>query len=176
MAPPVRITVCPVVDLSTLPPGEIDVLRRVFGQHIQGLDRRNKRRMNWLLRKVCEAVPGEAFEFEVFMEREPGYHRMHRAVLTRLFQVQQRYYNEKALHDWLKMRCVFVTWENGKPKPRSTSFRHCPEADLREFHNNMVDLLYEPAVQFHLFEHLADDRERHDMVESVLNPPKDAPE
>lgn len=171
MVQPVPIMFCPVVDLSTLPPNELDVLRRVFGQYVRGIDRKHDRRLRWLVRRLCDAAPGEVFEADVYADRHGGYHRMHRKVLGRLFDLQERYYDIDALHDWLKLRCVHVEWVDGKPKPASTSFAKCSEARMREFHNKMVELLHNPYVQRHLFPQVRAS-ERPAMIEAVLNPPQ----
>jgi hypothetical protein len=164
--------VCPVVDFTTLPERDLEVIERFLMQRLRGLDRKHDRRLRWLARKLLSAAPGEVFELEVYVGRHGGYHRMHRKVLQRLFDAQDRYYDIDALHDWLKVRCVHVDWVGGKPVPASTSYRKCDEARMREFHNKMVELLHDPYVQRHLFPAVRA-QERPAMVEAVLNPPQD---
>jgi hypothetical protein len=93
-------------------------------------------------------------------------------ILQRLFDSQERYTNVDAMHDALKLRCYFVTWEEGRagrpiPKPRSTAFDECTEDEIRELHTAMVDLLHAPHIQRLLWPHLKA-AQRAEMVDAVL--------
>lgn len=166
------ILVCPTVPLRQLPDPERDVLRRFFTEHVRGMDAKHHRRWMRFVRDLFNAEPGEGFQLYRAEERGGPYHRMHRAVLTRLFDSQDRYPSINALHDWLKLRCWFVEWVDGKPRPRSTAFDVCSEDDLREFHTAMVDLLHEPWVTRRFWGHLPAPQ-RAEMVETILRDPKE---
>lgn len=166
------ILVCPMVQLRRLPDPERDVLRRFFCEHVRGMDRTHDRRWRRFVRDLFNAQAGEGFQLYRAEERGGPFHRMHRAVLERLLDAQERYPDEDALHDWLKLKCWFVTWENGHPVPRSTAFDACSEDDIREFHRKMVDLLHRPEVQLHFWPHLAAGP-RGEMVEIVLRNPNE---
>jgi hypothetical protein len=164
------------VALRTLPDRDRDVLRAFFTEHVRGMDAKHDTRWRRFIRDLFNAEAGEGFQLYRAEERGGPYHRMHRAVLTRLFESQERYTDEDVLHDFLKLRCWFVTWEEGPrgspiPKPRSTSFDSCSEDDVREFHRKMVDQLHEPSIQRRFWPHLPA-AQRHLMVEEVLRDPK----
>ena len=166
------ILLCPTVALRSLPDQERDVLRRFFCDHVRGMDAKNDARWRRFVRDLFNAQPGEGFQLYRAEERGGPYHRMHRAVLTRLFESQELYTNEDLLHDWLKLKCWFVDWAEGPrgnpiPKPRSTAFDKCSEDEIREFHKKMEALLHEPWVQRRFWPHLPASR-RQEMLDSIL--------
>jgi hypothetical protein len=167
------ILLCPTVALRTLPDQERDVLRRFFTEHVRGMDRKHDSRWRRFVRDLFNAEPGEGFQLYRAEERGGPFHKMHRAVLTRLFDSQDRYTDEDVLHDWLKLKCWFVTWGEGPrgtpiPIPRSTKFSECSEDDIREFHKKMEALLHEPATQRRFWPHLKAPA-RQEMLETILN-------
>jgi hypothetical protein len=102
---------------------------------------------------------------------------MHRAVLTRLFESQERFRHIDKLHDWLKVGAGFVTWEPGKDSkpvaiPRSTAFDVCSEDEIREAHTAMVDFLHTDFATRRLWRHLKA-AARQEMLDAILNEPKE---
>ena len=169
--------ICPMVQLTTLPDAERDILRRVLTEDVQGVDDENNRRWRRFVNQLSKAEAGEMFELVRAEPRHGPFHKRHRKVLQKLFDSQERYRLIEPLHDWLKMKTYFVTWgENwqGKPVmvPRSTSFDECSEDDMRGFHGRMVDFLHDPACQRHLWRHLPAPQ-RAEMVETVLAKPQE---
>lgn len=170
------ILICPTVPLQQLPDLDRDVLRRFFCEHVRGMDRKHDKRWRRFIRDLFNASAGEGFQLYRVEGRTGPFHRRHRVILQRLFDSQERYTNVDAMHDALKLRCYFVTWEEGRlgrpiPKPRSTAFDVCSEDAIREFHNAMVDLLQTPLIQRLLWPHLKP-KQRAEMVESVLTRPE----
>jgi hypothetical protein len=165
---PSTILICPMVQLRTLPPMERDTLRRFFTEHVVGMDRRNHDAWMRFIRDLFNAEPGEGFQLARFAERSGPYHRMHRKVLARLFDSQEHFPNPDVLHDWLKLKCWFVEWIDGKPKPRSTAFDKCCEDDIRWFHRQMEELMQVPWCQRFFWPHIPPAK-RHEMTDFVLN-------
>jgi hypothetical protein len=177
MTKPSTILICPVVPLRTLPPQEQDVLRRFFCEHVRGMDPANDRRWRRFVGQLWRAEPGEGFQIDRREERGGPFHRRHRAILNRLFDAQERYTDVDVMHDWIKLKCWFVTWEEGRtgkpiPKPRSTNFADCPEDDMRELHTKAVALLHEPWVQRRFWPHL-NAIQRQEMLDAILADPKE---
>ncbi|MBT2299253.1 hypothetical protein J7E70_02135 [Variovorax paradoxus] len=175
MTKPSAILVCPVVPLHSIPPGEVDVIRRFLFQHMRGMDRRNDKRWRRLWGRLWKAEPGEGFQLYSAEERSGPFHRRHRVILERLFQSQERFREIDALHDWMKIGAYWVTWGEGRrgqpvPKPRSTSFPECSEDEMREAHAAMVDYLHTERAQRFLWRHLKAPQ-RAEMLESVLARP-----
>lgn len=167
------ILFCPVAQLRHLPDSERDVIRRFLTEHVRGMDADNDKRWRRLWGQVMHAEPGEGFQLYRVEERSGPFHRRHRVILERLFEAQERYRLIDPMHDWLKMRCYFVTWGEGSrgqpvPIPRSTAFPACSEDDMREFHGRMLDLLPDPAIQRHLFPRVRA-KDRQGMVDAVLS-------
>jgi hypothetical protein len=168
MTRPSPILICPMVALRQLPDAERDVLRRFFTEHVRGMDPTNHQRWTRFVRDLFNADPGEGFQIARFEERGGPFHRMHRLVLTRLWEHQDHYPNEDALHDWLKLNCWFVEWIEGKPKPRSTAFDKCSEDEIREFHDRMAELLRQPWCQLFFWPEMRPPQ-RGEMAEFVLS-------
>lgn len=174
-----HILIAPTEPLRFLPDAERDVLRRLLFQRIKGMDRASQAAWNRLWRDLFNAEPGEGFAILREEGRVGQYHKMHRAVLGRLFDSQERFSNIKALHQWLKLGACFVEWgvapRTGLPKlePRSTAYKKCSEDDMRQFHKDAIDYLHTPRAQRVLWPHLKAPQ-RAEMLESVLNPPREA--
>lgn len=177
MTPPSAFLVAPTVQLNALPDLDRDVLRRFCTEHVRGIDAESDRRWRRMWSQLMRATPGECFELVRAEPRDLPFHRLHRVVLERLFNAQERFHPIDALHTWLKVRTHFVTWGIGPrgnfvPIPRSTAFDECSEDDMRDFHRRMVDYLHDPECQRHLWRHLPAPQ-RAEMVESVLAKPEE---
>lgn len=171
------ILICPTVQLHSLPDLDRDVLRRFFCEHVRGMDAKHDKRLRRFVRDLFNAQPGEGFQIYRVEQRGGPFHRRHRVILTRLFNAQETFPDEDLLHDWLKLKCWFVEWEEGPrgnpiPKPRSTAFDVCSEDEIREFHAKFVDLLQQPWAQRKLWPHVLP-RQRAEMVEIVLTKPEE---
>jgi hypothetical protein len=162
-------------DLQRLPEAEKDVVRRFLFEHVQGLNRQHQKRWMRLWGRIFNAGPDELHQLMDGEEREGRYHRMHRAVLTRLFESQERFPNEERLHDWLKVAVGYVDWAESRrvpgllvPIPKSTAFGKCSEVEIRELHRDMEDWLRSSAyAQRRLWRHLKPTA-RAEMVEHCL--------
>lgn len=166
------ITIGPATRLQRFPPQVLQVLRVFFTQHLVGLDPVSHRRWVRLVREIFAADPGTGFLLYRVEGRSGPFHALHRAILTAIFERQERYPNRESLHDWLKLRCWFVEWVEGKPQPRSTDFDSCSEDEIREFNARVQHLLHDPEIQAHLWPHLSDQL-RHENVTAILTNPKD---
>lgn len=170
------ILFCPVAPLRHLPDAERDVIRRFLTEHVRGMDADNDKRWRRLWGQVMHAEPGEGFQLYRVEERSGPFHRRHRVILERLFEVQERYRLIDGLHDYLKVKTHFVTWGENRfgnpiPVPRSTAFPDCSEDDMRSFHARVVDLLHDPYAQRHLFPQVQA-KDRQGMVDAVLADPE----
>lgn len=159
-------------DMRHLPESERAALRRLFTQHFQGSDGQQQRRLVRLVGDMLRARAGEGFQLYRAEERSGPFHRYHRAVIASLFERQERYPRQSAMHDWLKLKCWFVEWVDGAPKPRSTDYDSCSEDEIREFNTALKALLHEPDVQAHFWRHLSV-RLRMENVTQILTNPKD---
>jgi hypothetical protein len=161
------ILICPVHPLRHMPDPLRDAMRTIFTEWVRGMDTRSQRRLLRLVGQIARAEAGEGFQLFRLEERSGPFHRRHRVVLEALFQAQEAYPNIDALHDHLKLKTWFVTWKDGKPTPRSTSFEDCSEDEIREFHARVVDLLHDPYEQRKLFPSVPA-KLRQGMVDAVL--------
>jgi hypothetical protein len=175
LSKPTSILICPVVRLRGLPPQEVDIIRRFLFEHVRGMDRRHDKRWRRLWGRIWNAEVGEGFQIYGIEERSGPFHRRHRAIVTRLFESQERFKSEDALHDWMKLGAYWVTWGEGRrgqpvPQPRSTSFPECSEDEMREAHTAMVEYLHTERAQRFLWRHLKP-HARAEMLELALRDP-----
>lgn len=165
MTKPSSMVIRSVAPLDQLPQHEVEVIRRFLFQHIRGVGDISDKRWRRLWGAIWRADPDEAHVLFHAEERSGPFHRMHQAVLGRLFELQERFTNIDRLHDWLKVGAGFVEWQEGRrgglwPKPRSTNFKDCSEAEIREFHHDMVEFLHTERAQRFLWRRVkADQRE-----------------
>lgn len=167
-----HILIAPMEPLRFLPDAERDVVSRFLFQRIRPVDAASTAEWNRLWRDIFNAEPGECFGLEREEGRDSRFHRRHRAILASLLNSVEGFTNEDALHDWLKMKCWHVDWEHGKAVPASTAFDKCSEARMRKFNKRLVDLLHRPDIQRLFWPHLKAPQ-RAEMLESVLNPPRE---
>lgn len=169
--------ICPMVKLAALPDAERDFMRRLFTQHLRGVDEASNKMLNRLYSDLTRAEPGECFALAREDARNLQFHARHRKILDKLFQAQEAVDHLDDLHSWLKVRVSFVEWKPTSagrlvPVPRSTAFDKCSEDDFRSFHASMVDALHAPDVQEKLWPRL-DAARRAEMVETVLAKPEE---
>lgn len=169
------ILICPRVKLRALPDRDRDVLRQFFTEQLTGMDADHDREWRRLVRDWFNAEPGEGFQLYRAEERDGPFHRRHRAIVGALFAQQEVFWDLDMLHDWLKLKCWHVEWEDGKPVPASTSFDDCSEARVRKFNFKLVHLLQQPWLQRRFWPHL-NASQRAEMVDFVLTNPKDLKE
>ena len=167
MTPQTPMLIYPTVPLSALPDPERDVIRRFLTEHVRGMDPASDTAWRRMWGQLMRADAGEGFQLYRLEERSGPFHKRHRAILERLFHAQERFPSIKAMHDFLKLRCWFVDWIDGKPVPKSTRFDKCTENEIREFHSLMVEQLHEPVVQRRLFPSVRS-HDRQGMVDAVL--------
>ena len=165
------ILICPRVQLQALPDLDRDILRRFFTEYVRGMDANHDKEWRRFVRDLFQAAPGEGFQLYRAEERDGPFHRRHRAILSQLLEAQEVFYNEDALHDWLKLKCWHVDWEGGKPVPASTSFENCSEARMRKFSRRLEELMHTPGFQRKFWPHLKPPQ-RAQMVEHVLRKPE----
>lgn len=171
------ILVCPTVQLSTLPLGEVEVLRRFFSEHVRGMDSTHHRRWTRFARSLFFAQPGEGFQLFLMEERSGPFHRRHRVILERIFAVQERYRDIEKMHDWIKVGAGFIDWQPGKDSkpvaiPKSTAFEVCAEAEMREYHEAAIEFLRTPYALRRLFTHVKTSQ-RAEMLETLLAKPEE---
>lgn len=158
-------------DLRRLPEADQDVLRRFFTQCVRGADDKHHKRWIRLVRDWWNCRPGTGFQLYRAEERSGTFHRLHRGMVTALFERQELYTDKDVLHDWLKLQCWFVDWVEGQPVPKSTNYDSCSEDEIREFNAKLQHLLHQAHVQRHFWPHLTD-AQRSEAVDGVLTPPE----
>lgn len=164
------ILICPNVNLHALPDMERDVLRRFWTEYVRGIDADHDKEWRRLGRDLFGSEPGECIHLYRAEGRDGPFHRRHRAVLSALFEHQDRYPNVDALHDYLKLKCWHVEWKDGKPFPATTNFDECSEARMRRFNRRLTDYIREPVAMRHFWPHLSLPL-RREMVEMLLKNP-----
>lgn len=165
------ILICATGDMRYLQEQDRQVLRRVFTQELRGADRQHQQRLLRMVGDLLSLRAGEGMQLYRAQERSGPFHRYHRALLSSLYERQERFTREEMLHDWLKLRCWFVEWVAGCPTPKSTDYDTCSEDEIREFNAALKDLLHQHEVQHHFWPHLPQ-RLRDEQVEAILTAPE----
>ena len=160
--------------LRRMPEEDRVVIRRFFTEHVRGADAQHHKRLLRLVADLFTARAGDGFQLYRAEARSGPFHRRHRAILTALFERQERFDNPEAMHDHLKLACWFVEWDGGVPRPKSTDYDSCSEDEIREFNDHLQELLHRPSEQEAFWPHLPP-RLRQQQVDAILANPKEKP-
>lgn len=171
------ILVHPTIPLQTLPPAEVDVIRRFLFRNMRGADEVHDRRWRRLWGRVAA---GEVLQLYPVVERSLAYHCRHMAIERRIFENQDGFApteaGRRAFRNWLKVGASLVTLEleGGEPKwlPGSVSYEDLSDDEFREFHEAAIDFLRTPRALRKLWPAVAAEQ-RMEMLESNLNRPEE---
>jgi hypothetical protein len=168
------ILIAPMIALRTLPEQDRAVIRRFLFDLIRGLDAKHDKRWRRFWTRIIKAEPGEVVQLQDQADRSNKFHRRHMAIEQRLFDSQERWTNIDRFRDWLKTGAGFGHYElvgaRMKFIPSSTSYEQCSDAEMREFHENLMVFLHAPYAQRRLWPHLKSGQ-RQDMLETVIQGP-----
>lgn len=169
------ILIAPVVDLSTFHESELAIVRKFLFHCIRGLDKQHDKRWRAFWRRIFKACAGEVIQLLDQADRSNKFHRRHMAIEQRLFDSQERWTNIERFRDWLKTGAGFGHYEivgtRMKFIPSSTSYEQCSDAEMREFHENLMVFLHAPYAQRRLWPHLKAEQ-RQGMLDAVLAEPE----
>lgn len=132
------------------------VVRKFLFGHLSGATDKDTKAWYRFCRALNESGSGEYFSITIQRKRSGKFHRMHMALISKVFKVQERVDDFEAFRLWLKVGSGFVVWMPGPkggvfPVPRSINFNTCSEEDMREFHEGVLAFLQSAHAQKYLW-------------------------
>jgi hypothetical protein len=93
-------------------------------------------------------------------------------VEQRIFEHQERFDNFEQFRCWLKVGAGHCDWVPGPkggvfPVPKSISYSKMEQAEMEQFHRDMVDFVQTEHAGRTLWKHLSE-AQRRDMIDTIL--------
>lgn len=131
-------------------------LRRFLFEAIDGATDKDKKAWRRFVRAMNEAGSGEYFTIKIERQRQGWRHRRFFALITKVFNSQERIDDLDDLLTWVKVGSGWVKWmDDGKgnqfPVPKSISYAECDEDQFIEYHDGAVAFLRTEHAQAYLF-------------------------
>lgn len=123
---------------------------------------------NW----VAKLEAGEVFTMDVWMPRNPKFHKLHFVMLSALYDAQEQFADSDHLRLWLQTGagyCKLVPGPGGKAVaiPDSIAYSKMDEIAFAEHHQRIKDFLRSPRATGFLWPHLPE-HEASALVERIL--------
>lgn len=132
------------------------VVRKFLFEALSGATPKDTRAWYRFCRALNESGSGEFFSIKTERPRDGRFHRLHMAVMSKVFKAQERISDFEQFRLWTKIGSGFVTWMAGPkggvfPVPKSISYDQCEEDEMREFHEGVVAFLRTEHAQHYLW-------------------------
>ena len=156
-----------------LPDGQaLDGARALLFGALDGAHREDRKAWRMFWKRLLRLEPGEMAVAEMRFPRSGPFHRRHMAIEQTLFDSQERFTDFEMFRYWLKVGAAWVTWAAGPkggvvPIPRSISYTKADEAELLQYHDQVIDFLRGPHAAKYLWPHLSAD-DQAAMMETIL--------
>lgn len=142
-----------------LTPADKAAAHKVLTKGLQGVDEKHHRRWLRVLKGWFELEPGEITLIDTRHPRSGPFHRFHMLVEQTVFNAQSKFEDFEQFRNWLKIQVGHVEWVPGAkggivPLPKSISYADMEEAEMREFHDKMMEAFYGPHIAPFLWKHL----------------------
>lgn len=156
---------------STISEADREVVRRVLFGEIDGLGEQGRKAWRRFISGLMRMEPGEMATITTRRQRSGPFHRRHFAIVTALFEAQERFEDDENFIVWLKFGAGWVTWVAGPnggvvPIPKSVSYAEADDESFRDYHERVMRFLRGPRAARYLWPHLKDRAE--EMMDSVL--------
>lgn len=141
---------------------------------LAGFGDKNKRAYARFKKALDGMEPGELIEFSFWFPRHGKFHRLHFALLTKIFDSQEVFRKLEHLRGWLEIgagHAVFVKGPNGRTvaMPDSISYRRLDDEQFKEHHDKVKVFMRTPRARRFLWPHLKK-RQGAEMVEAIISP------
>ena len=122
-------------------------------------------------KRLIDLEPGEFAVIEFVIPRSGPYHRRHFAILSAVFDAQERFADFEMFRDWITVGAGWVEWCAGPkggvvPIPKSISYARADQAEFEDYHAKVMAFLRGPHAPVFLWKHLGNDA--HWMVDSIF--------
>jgi len=166
-----RVTI--IKNAEAIPEGAaLDGIRRFLFGFFDGWRKDDKSGWRKIWRRLMDMEPGEFAVIEFVIPRSGPYHRRHFAILSAVFDSQERFDDFERFRDWLSIGAGHVTWVPGAkggivPLPKSIRYSKADQAEFEAYHAKVMAFLRgEHAARF-LWRHLGD--EANSMIETIFD-------
>lgn len=149
-----------------------EAARRVLFGTIDGLGDHGRKQWRRFVNGLFKLEPGELVSIITHRPRSGEFHRRHFAIVSAVFEAQERFEHPESLLCWLKVGAGWVTWAAGPkggvvPIPRSISYAKADEDDFRDFHERVMRFLRGAHAAKYLWPHLKGGK-ADEMMNSLL--------
>ena len=165
-----RVTIIRTADVW---PGEgiLSSVRNFLFGVFKGWSQTDERGWRKIWKRLSALEPGEFAEIEFVIPRSAPFHRRHFAILSAVFDAQERFADFEMLRDWITVGAGWVEWCAGPkggvvPIPRSISYAKADQAQFEDYHGKVIAFLRGQHAAPFLWRHLGNDA--HWMMDSIL--------
>ncbi len=140
--------------------------------YLDGLSPADQRAYARFRLALAELPVGGTIAFEFRIPRSPAFHRLHFALIGKLFESQEQFPDAEALRKWLEVgagHCLFVPGPTGRMVaiPLSIRYEALDEHEFREHHDKVLAYLRSGHAARFLWPHLSEEA-GNGIVEALL--------
>jgi hypothetical protein len=147
-------------------------LTRDEAGHLVGCTESDKKSYARFKKKIESLEVGEMYQIKTWFPRNARFHRLHMAMIARLFDNQEQFADVDALRQWLYVGAGFCDFYPG-PKGRmvaiakSVAWDKLDDAEFEEAHGKVLAFARSEHASAFLWAHLSVS-EQGEMIETVL--------
>lgn len=126
---------------------------------LEGVGQKCKQALHKFQRFVARLEPGEIFTMDVWMPRNPKFHKLHFVMLAAIYDSQEQFSDPEHLRLWLQTGagyCKLLPGPRGEPVaiPDSIAWSKMDDIAFAEHHQRVKDFLRSPRATEFLWPHL----------------------
>ena len=146
------------------------VRRFLFGL-FDGWNASDKRGWRKIWKRLAELEPGEFAVIEFVIPRSSPFHRRHFAILSAVFDQQERFEDFDMFRAWTSIGAGWVVWAAGPsggvvPITKSISYAKADQSEFEEYHRKVIDFLRGQHAPLFLWKKMGNDA--HWRMDSLL--------
>ena len=152
-------------------PATLDAVRNFLFGVFDGFRQDDRKGWRKIWKRLMGLEPGELAVIEFVIPRSGPFHRRHMAIISAVFDAQDRFEDFDQFWIWLKVGAGWVDWCAGPkggvvPIPKSISYAKADQAQFEDYHAKVIAFLRGQHAAPFLWRHLGNDA--HWMIDSIL--------
>lgn len=153
-------------------PATLDAVRNFLFGVFDGFRQDDRKGWRKIWKRLMGLEPGELAVIEFVIPRSGPFHRRHMAIISAVFDAQERFEDFDQFWIWLKVGAGWVDWCAGPkggvvPIPKSVSYAKADQAEFEQYHAKVMVFLRGPHAPVFLWKHLGNDA--HWRMDSLLS-------